>query len=284
MESTLSSRSSSRRNFLPLLVLACISILAYIAIVQPWSLRQISLSLSVGDVAPQDLRAPHDAQYVSEVLTDAARANAERAVDPVYNPPDASVARTQSGKLDAILTAISAIRTDQLATNEQKITGLLAIQDLSLQPSSQQYLLALTDTRWQAVKAEAFKLLGQAMQNPVRTDDLESVRQKLPSLVSLTLSEKENALVVEIVAPLIVANSYYSPELTEAARQAARDDVQPVTRSFISGQTVLTRGQVITAADLEALTVLGLVQPINPTYNYLGAAALVVLAALFIVL
>jgi cyclic-di-AMP phosphodiesterase PgpH len=89
---------------------------------------------------------------------------------------------------------------------------------------------------------------------------------------------------VEIVSPLIMANSYYSPELTEAARLAARDAVQPVTRSYIAGQTVLARGQVISAADLEALTVLGLVQPINPSYNYLGAAALVVLAAIFTIL
>ena len=86
---------------------------------------------------------------------------------------------------------------------------------------------------------------------------------------------------MEIVAPLVVANSFYSPELTDAARQAAREAVEPVTRSFVAGQTVVTRGQVITAADLEALTVLGLVQPKNSAFNYLGAAALVLLSALF---
>jgi cyclic-di-AMP phosphodiesterase PgpH len=281
MDSPRPLRFNSSRSFLPFLVLACASILAYIAIVQPWSLRQISLSLSVGDVTPQDLRAPHNAQYTSGALTEIARANAERSVAPVYNPPDTSIARTQSGKLDAILISISAIRMDQEATSEQKKTGLLAIQGLSLQPGSQQFLLALTDLQWELVKTEAFKLLGQAMQNPVRTEDLDAVRQKLPSLVSLTLTEKENALVVEIVAPLIVANSYYNPELTEAARLVAREAVQPVIRTFIAGQTVLTRGQVITAPDLEALTVLGLVQPINPSFNYLGAAALVILGIIF---
>jgi len=281
MDSPRFSRFFSRRTFLPTLVLLCISILAYVAIVQPWSLRQISLPLSVGDVAPQDLRAPRNIQFASDVLSEAERAEAERAVAPVYIPPDTAIARAQNEALNSILASISAIRTDQDTTLEQKRTELTAIQDLTLQPVSQDVLLALTDTRWDLVQTEAFTLLEQAMQNPVRTEDLEPVRQNLPSLVSLTLTEKEAALAVEIVAPLIVANSFYSPELTDSARQAAREAVEPVTRSFVSGQTVVTRGQVITAADLEALTALGLVQPKNPAFNYLGAAALVALSAIF---
>ena len=77
-----------------------------------------------------------------------------------------------------------------------------------------------------------------------------TVRQSLSSQVSLALTEKEAALVVEIVAPLVVANSFYSPELTDAARQAAREAVEPVTQSYIAGQTVVSHGQVITAVDL----------------------------------
>jgi len=281
MDSPHSSRFLAHRTFLPALVLACISILAYVAIVQPWSLRQISLPLSVGDVAPQDLRAPRTIHYASNVLTEAARADAERAVAPVYNPPDTAIARAQSEALNSILVSISAIRTTQAATLEQKRTELTAIQGLTLQPVSQDVLLVLTSPRWELLQTEAFTLLEQAMQNPVRTEDLEPVRQNLPSLVSLTLTEKEAVLAVEIVAPLVVANSFYSPELTDVARQVAREAVEPVTRSFVSGQTIVTRGQVITAADLEALTALGLVQPKNPAFNYLGAAALVALSAIF---
>src|SRR5664280_1568510 len=106
MDSLNPSRLSSRQNFLRILVLVCSSILAYIAIVQPWSLRQISLPLSTGDVAPQDLRAPRNILYVSDVLTEAARVEAERAVAPVYNPPDTAIARAQSEKLNSILQSI----------------------------------------------------------------------------------------------------------------------------------------------------------------------------------
>jgi uncharacterized domain HDIG len=281
MDSPRSPRIFSLRTILPILVLACTSVLVYGAIIQPWSLRQISLQLSVGDVASQDLRAPRSIQYSSEVLTEAARTTAERAIAPIYNPPDTTIARTQNEALTSILGFINTIRINQVTTFDQKITEIAAIRGLTLQPASLDFLLALTDSRWELVQAEAFKLLEQAMQNPVRTEDLAAVRQNLSSQVSLTLSENEAALAVEIVAPLVVANSFYSPELTDAARQAAREAVEPVTQSYIAGQTVVSRGQVITAVDLEALTSLGMVTPNNPAYNYLGAAALVGLSAIF---
>jgi putative nucleotidyltransferase with HDIG domain len=281
MHSPRSARFISKRTFLPSLVLACISILAYLALIQPWSLRQINLPYKVGDVAPQDLRAPRNIQFVSNVLTEAARSEAERTVDPVYQPPDMTIARTQTDLLNSILESISSIRASQESTFELKKTELIAIQGLTLLSGSRDILLTLSDPRWEMVQNEAFTVLEQAMQNPIRTEDLESFRQNLPSLVSLSLSEKEAVLVVEIVSPLVVANSFYSPELTDAARQAARDAIEPITASFVSGQTVITRGQIISAGDLEALTSLGMVETTNPAFNYLGAAALVALSAIF---
>ena len=281
MESRRFSRIFSRQTFLPVLVLICVSILAYVTIVQPWSLRQINLQLSVGDVAPQDLRASHNIQYTSNVLTEAARAEAQRAIAPVYFPPDTAIARTQSEKLNSILVFISTIRTNPETTLDQKIIELKAIQGFTLQSGTQTVLLGLSDTQWELVQSEAFTLLEQAMQNPVRTEDLQSVRHNLPSLVSLSLTEKEAAVVVEIVAPMVAANSFYSPELTDGARKAARDAVMPVIQSYVAEQTVVPRGQVITAANIEALTELGLVQPRNPGINYLGAAALVSISAIF---
>ncbi len=262
-------------------MLVCATILSYLALIQPWSLRQTSLPLAVGDVASQDLRAPHEIQYVSKVLTDAARDEAERAVAPVYVPPDPAIARTQATNLTSILQSISLIRSDTNSSLEEKKNALIAIQGFTLQPDLIDFLLGLTDTRWTLVRSEAFNVLVETMRNPVRTENLDTIRQSLAALVSFSLTEREAALVVGLVSPLVVANSFYSPELTDAARQAARDAVQPVTRFFVAGQTVVTRGQVITPADLEALTALGLVQPKDPLYSLLGAAALVGLLAVF---
>ncbi len=278
---SLPNRHFPRQRFLSILILICTSILAYISIIQPWSLRQISLSLVEGDVAPQDLRAAQSVQFNSAVLTDAARAEAERAVAPVYLPPDTTIARSQSESLNATLVAISVIRDEQDATPEQKKLELISVPGLVLQPVSLDVLISLPDTRWAMVQTEAFSVLEQVLRDQIRSEDLGAVQQSLPALVSFTLTENEAALAVDLVKPLIVPNSFYSPEFTDAARLAARQSVEPVIRSFLKGQTVVSRGQVITPVDLEALTTLGLVQPRDPGFDYLGPAALVTLAAIF---
>ncbi len=274
-------RFFSRQAIFPLLVLVCVTILSYLALIQPWSLRQTTLPLAVGDVASQDLSAPHDFQYVSQVLTNAARDTADRAVAPVYVPPDPSIARTQATALTSLIQSISTIRSDDSTTFEQKKAALIVIPGFTLQPDLIDFLLGLTDSRWNLVSDEAFNVLVETMRNPVRTENLDAVRQNLVTLVSFSLTEREAALTVGLVSPLVVTNSFYSPELTDAARQTARAAVQPVTRFFVAGQTVIARGQVVTPGDLEALTALGLIQPKDPLYSLLGAAALVLLLAGF---
>ena len=274
-------RFFSRRVLFPTLALVCVTILSYLALVQPWSLRQTSLPLAVGDVSSQELSAPHDIQYVSKVLTDAARDSAERAVAPVYIPPDPAIARTQVTNLSLLLQSISTILADPTTSYEQKKTALIILQGFTLPPDLIDILLALSDVRWILVRGEAMNVLAETMRNPIRTENLDIVRQNLTALVSFSLTEHETAVVVGLTSPLVVANSFYSPELTQASRQAAYDAVQPVTRFFVIGQTVVTRGQVITPEDLEALTELRLIQPKGPLYNLLGAAALVALLAVF---
>jgi putative nucleotidyltransferase with HDIG domain len=267
-------------------VLVSTGILTYVALIQPWSLRQTSLALAVGDVAPQNMRAPSDIQYVSDVLTEGARADAERTVDPVYEPPDPTIARSQIESLDAMLRAISAVRAEEKPLEEKQF-DVAGLRPGGFEPDALDLLLWLSDERWEMVQAASLELLGAVMQEPVRSEDLETIRQGLLARVSFTLSRSEAGLVADLVSPLLAANSFYSPELTEAARQAARDAVPPVTRSYIQGQTVVAEGQIITAADLEALTVLALVRPESPLYDHLGAAALaglsIVLAGLYFI-
>ncbi|MBA4379185.1 MAG: hypothetical protein C0393_00580 [Anaerolinea sp.] len=274
-------RAASRQSFLAIVLLASVSILAFIALVQPWSLRQATLPLEVGDVSPQDLRAPDDIRYVSQIKTDEARAAAERAVEPVYAPADPLVARGQLEKLSAILNYITSVRSDTFATPAQKKADLAALAESNLSSKSIEYLLAISSTRWDNVQSEALNVLEQVMRNPIRTDDLESVRQNLPSMVSFTLTEEEAALVIALASPLVAANSFYSPELTQAARQTAREAVPQVTQSYVKGQMIVSSGQVISAADFEALTNLGLIHPKDRTLDYIGSAALVLLEAAF---
>jgi membrane-associated HD superfamily phosphohydrolase len=274
-----------RKFFLPSLILVCTSILVFVALIQPWSLRQDDLLLQVGDIAPQDLRSTTDLQYVSQVLTEQARVEAERTIAPVYRVPDPSIGRAQTDQLIENLQDISDIRSSDLEIIfEQKLNDLVSLRDLPLTTDAASLILNLAPERWELIYSESISLLGRTMRNAVRTEDLESIRQELGSSVSYSLMEQEGALVVELVSPLIVANSFYDPEMTEKARLAARETVEPVTQSYLQGQAIVLRGQLVTEVIFEALTEAGLIQPENPLFEYLGALTLVSTCSLLVVL
>jgi len=273
-----------QRAFWPLVVLICTSILSLIALIQPWSLRQDSLPIKVGDVAEQDFRAPRNFSYISEVLTEQARSAAERGVAPVYENPDPAIGRMQTEMLSRLLQQITLLRADPEKPLAQKVTDLVSLRDPPFSTETAEFILSLPDDRWQLVSNEAISLLGRIMRNPVRSEDVETIQQGLPGMVVFTLNENEAMLVVELVSPLITANSFYSPELTEAARQAARDAVEPVTQSYLEGQTIVLRGQVIDEVTFEALSQAGLVQSDTPLYRYAGAASIVAILAMLTLL
>jgi putative nucleotidyltransferase with HDIG domain len=252
------------------------------ALIVPLSLSPGALPLNVGDVAPRDLQAPEAIEYISEVRTEDARAVAARAVLPTYSVPDPSIARGQIERLRAALDFISLVRNDEFATPEQKQADLQSLSDFTLKPETIEQILNLSTARWDTIQQEALSVLEQVMRNTIREENVQTIRRNVPSLVSLALTEEQAALVVELVSAYITPNSFNSPELTEASRQAARDDVQPVTQTYKPGEMVVAAGQIISPAQLEALQKLGLIEPGQRWQDYLGVGALVVLMTAFL--
>ncbi len=272
----------SRHDSLALILLILTSLGVYAILVLPLSLRPSSLPLQAGQVAPQDFQAPDTIEYISIVRTDQAREIAERSVAQVYSPPDSTVARRQIDLLRTALDYITATRADTSIDTEQKKTELAALSDLRLQPATIENILVLSDLGWNSISQDALRVLEQVMRSPVRDTNIESIRANIESLVSLALSEDQAVMVVELVDPFIVANSFSSPDLTDAARQEARQSVQPITQTYVVGEIVVQRGQLLTDADIEALETLGLIRPSNPTLDYIGLAALVAVIMAFI--
>src|SRR5581483_6294048 len=238
--------------------------------------------LQVGSVAPRDLQAPHDLEYVSQVRTEEARQAAEKAVQPIYTPPDPSIARKQIDRLTSTLQFISLVRLDTTTSNEQKQTELTTLSDISLKPESVGQILALSDSRWATIQSESLRVLEEIMRTPIRDDTLDAIKEDIPSHVSLALSEENTALVAELVSGFVVPNSQFSADLTAAAQKSARDAVAPVVQSYKEGETIISGGEIVTPEDMEALQEFGLIRTGQPIETYLGVAALTILSAVFI--
>ena len=271
----------TRIRLLQIILLVLVSIISYGALVLPSLLEPAAVSLQVGDVSPSDFQAPKDISYISQVRTEEARAAAESAVAPVYAPSDQTIARKQLERLRASLQYITLVRDDTNSTPVQKTSDIQSLSDIALQPQTIAQILALTPARWDAIQQESLSVLEQVMRRTIRDTDLDSVRKSVPSLVSLALNEDQAAIVVELVSAFVIPNSVYSADLTDAAKQSARDAVEPVIQQFKAGEIIVLRGQIIRAPQLEALQEMGLIEQSSTWQEYAGAGALVaILAAL----
>lgn len=275
-------QSIPRHDILTLLLLILTSLAAYAILAAPILFGTEQVTLQAGLVAPQDYQAPRNAEYISEVRTEQARRIAENNVSDVYTPPDRAIARRQVELLHSALQFIQSVRDDPATLPAEKRASLAALADVSLSEQAITNALSMTEVRWAGVQTESMQLLERIFRNSIRERSLESTRQGVPGLVSFSLNEEQAALVVELVSPFVVANSFFSEEQTALAREQARQAVQPITQTYIAGEIVVQRGAVLTEANIEALRNLELIRPRNPTLEYLSSAALVAVFMVFI--
>lgn len=223
-----------------------------------------SFGLGVNDVAPQDILAPFAHSYVSDVLTERAREASAAGISQVYDPPDSSVARQQIEQLNATLDFIDAIRADSFATRETKLADLAALEDVRLDAATAQAILDMPDSRWESVKAETRSVLEQVMRTEIRPGRIEEARRTIPALISISIPENQGEIVKTIAPGFVAPNATLNEAATEASREAARQAVEPITKSYAAGETIISRGEVVSAIELEALEEYGLLRAPEP--------------------
>ena len=258
------------------------AILAFLMLILPDTFRQSSFQMQLGDVATQDILAPYSLSFESELLTERARQEAASAVDPIYLPTDPSIGRRQVERLRTVLYFITTVRQDAYASVDEKIADIQAVAELDLSEETITRILQLNDTRWQAIETEATAVLEQIMRNTLRESDIYAAKSNILSGIDFAFPEDQANIVVELVKPFIIPNSIYSAEQTEVAIEEARQAVEPVIRSFVSGETLVRLGQIIREVEWEALQRYGLIQPNNLSKDFIGAGILTLLIVVLI--
>ncbi len=273
---------STRIRILQFSLIVAVSIVSFAALTLPIGLRTSTQALDIGEVAQVTLQSPRDISYVSDIRTGEARKGAESAVQLVYTAPDPAIARQQIERLSTAMQYITSVRDTPDVTNEQRTANLVELSDVRLQLETIDYVISMSTSRWEIVQAESLRVLEQIMRRAIYEEKVEATQAGIASSVSLTLNEQQSDLVTELVTAFVVPNSFYSEELTTAARAAARDAVRPIVQTYKTGETIVPAGKIITPADLEAFQQLGMISPGQRWEDMLGAAAVVILSAVFI--
>ena len=228
--------ASPRLRILQISLILAVSLVSFAVLTMPITLRPTTQALSVGIVLQFTMQSPRDIEYVSEVRTEEARKAAESEVQSVYTSPDPAIARQQIERLRTAMQYITSVRANAELSSEDKKANLVALSDVRLKLETIDFLIGISDARWDAVQSEALRVLEQIMRRAIYEDKVEAAQSGVSSFVSLTLNEQQSALVAELVTAFVVPNSFYSEELTTAARQVARDAVKPIVRTYKTGE------------------------------------------------
>jgi len=233
------------------------------------------VDLSVGDVAPQNLRAPRDVSFVSEILSRQAQEDAARRVSPLFTAPDPMIARQQYNRAREVLAFLRAVRADPYGSEPQRTAMIRAVPELGDLPEGTVHsILALPDSSWSRVQLEFLDLLDQIMrQEQIRDTDLIAIRRSIATMIPLDLAQDEAEVVEDLVSKFVQPNVFLDEAATAAAEEAAREAVSPAVRVFRNGEVIVREGARVSELDIEALRHVGLASTTEDKRNT-GAAAL----------
>jgi cyclic-di-AMP phosphodiesterase PgpH len=277
-----SKSSSPHRIFSRVLLLALSASLSYLALTYPLALRPSYLPITIGNVAPQDIQAPTSLTYESAIQTESAKKEAERSITPIYLPADPAIARQRLDDLRTTMGFITSVRLDQYASRAQKSSDLQSLKLAKFDSDETSSILDLSDERWDSIQQEALRVLEEVMRSTIRSDQVYEARQSIPSRISLAYSPAANTLITRLIEPQIEANSRFSEDRTRLAIQQAQSNIQPVSRTLLSGEIIVRRGQVVTPLIFETLEKYDLVKPQAGYTNFIAPAALIIIIAAFI--
>ena len=260
----------SRRVLTVVSVAALASALTYL-VTQP---AGTGVRIEAGEASGRTLKAPRAVSYVSELKTKEAQDQAEAAVPAVVRK-DANAPATQDAKLTAAVTAIGGIRADQVST-EQKVSRLQAVLP-ETSPEEARGLLELDDATWTEAATLAKAILTTLQTRDIRESDLAEGDSLAAAEIGPQVATPVRTNAILLAKKLLVPNLLEDRDATAAARQQAKDAIEPVRFTIERDQVLAYRGQVLTELEVERLAAAGLSRPLFSWQKTAGIFLLILL-------
>ena len=239
-------------------------------------------SIGIGNRSPTDLEAAQDAQYESAVLTAAARDRAASEVQPELRPIDPRVREDQIALLLDALDEVTIVRQRSDLDQQQRITTLSAITEVSgISSAGQVALLGLSSTRYTSMRTTLRGALESVLSGPIVEESdvepaIESYLTAIAENNSSTLDAEERTVIKEVLRAFVVPNVEIDEAATEQARENARANVNPVVQTWSAGQVIAQAGVELDAAQVEALRETGVIETGLDIYDA-GAGVIIAL-------
>ena len=235
------------------------------------------VSYREGEIAGEDIYfRGNTTTYSSAIRTATAKEEAAAHVDPVYML-DKTITKSMLDELDADLEAALAVLGSETKTVAEKRNDLRDLLPGLYTDNQLNYVIGLDPLLCQGYLQQFAGVVEATLQNGFRADELDDMRD------TLTLNVNNLDLPGDMLVFLrnyingmeLQANSVYDARGTQTAIARVTNEVSNVQVTVRSGEKLISRGESITAEQVEALQALGLQTSYSGFAPYAGMILLV---------
>ncbi len=242
---------------------------------------------AVGEPAPRSVTAADSVMVVDSEATEALRADVAALVEPVYVPDpqatDKAIAELESffAAVDQARTTIAQAGDAAVESSVQRaVEGLRPVAPPTVYDPTLIYLLTADAAKYEILQTQAVGALRAVFTNPITEDSFDAARAGLRNIVeTLAGSAAAAAVLYEVTDGFVRPNTVVDEQQTLARKQAAAEQVAPVTVAVQEGEQVVVEGEVATVQDMLVLQALGEAQGRSGWKIWLGIFFLAVLEA-----
>lgn len=240
--------------------------------------------LEVNQPSPRKFEANRTIVFESNVLTEQAKEQAAREVEPVLKVDKAAVAEMEA-EIKNYYQQIKYIRDDQSIDEAEKISRVTEKVGLDLSNRAIRALLETDSDTFDYLQKQTIQLVRRYMEQGVQAEALATVKENMLSEIELLSVDPNFQEVLRTVLDAIRLREtlVYDSEATAQKRQEARSEVAPVQVTIKKNEKIADVGDILTPAKLEALQHLGLLRAETVYTNFLGLALVIFITYVLIV-
>ncbi len=224
------------------------------------------LDLSIGRPSPKTIYASRDT--IDEYTTNRLRESAADSVSSVYNDNPA-VLENALEQIDQFFEAVFEIKADEEAEYDDKIYALQELTEEELPESTLEALL-IEQATLLSMQRRLSSVVTEIFQQGIREEDLQSTRRRVTQEIALLPFNSELKRIAEqLVLPMVEPNRFLDVAATEAMREQARQEVEPVI--VLRNTLIVSEGEPVTAQQMALLESMGLLRGRQADYfGYVG--------------
>ncbi len=242
-----------------LLLIASVSLILLAQFLPFGALPSGAPTIAVGQPAPQTYYAPRSISYLSDVLTNQDKDVARKNPANLAYDVNTSLINQERAALQSVLFTIGSVRS-AASSSAQKVAALQSSTVITLSTAVAQTLVSLSESAWQDLAGDSRRTFDTLMSSRALANDEDVARalQDVYQLTPRTFSDEQRAAELAIARPFIKPNRLLNDERTKANQDAALAAIKPRNVDVLRGEVVVTKGQIVSAADAEKMEHLGI--------------------------